>query len=300
MNSIKRISQVYKSAEVIPFDDSSRIILMSDCHRGDGSSADNFLKNRNIYISALNHYYRNNYTYIEIGDGDELWENKRLTDIMYVHKDVFWLLSKFYNKGRLHFIYGNHDMEKKYYGFARKKMRNCFDKRDEEYLSIFKKIKVHEGLILRHKETNDSILLLHGHQTSLLNSTFWKFSRFLVRYVWRPLETFGVNDPTSTAKNYNKKITVGNKLKEWVMLKKHMLIAGHTHKPMYPDVGQPPYFNDGCCIHPRCLTAIEITEGNICLVKWSVKVKCDGTLYIDRDVLAGPNKLEDYFLYFKN
>lgn len=300
MNSLKRVSQVFESAEVIPFDDSSRFVLMSDCHRGDGSWADNFLKNRNIYISALNHYYKNNYTYIELGDGDELWENKKLTDIMYVHKDVFWLLSKFYKKGRLYFILGNHDMEKKNYGFARRMIRKLFDKRDEEYLSIFKKVKVHEGLVLRHTETGDRILLIHGHQTSILNSTLWKFSRFLVRYLWRPLETFGVNDPTSTAKNYNKKISVGNKLKEWVIQKKHMLIAGHTHKPTYPDVGQPPYFNDGCCIHPRCITAIEIAEGNIYLVKWSVKVNCDGTLYIDRDVLAGPNKLRDYFSYFKN
>lgn len=300
MNKLRRISQIFKSAEQIPFDDSSKFVLMSDCHRGDGSWTDNFLKNRNIYIAALNHYYNKDYTYIELGDGDELWENKKLIDIMHVHKDSFWLLSKFQSEGRLYLLFGNHDMEKKDYGFVKNNIRKYFDHREEEYLTIFEKIKVHEGLVLKHRITKDKILLLHGHQVDTFNGTLWRLSKFLVRNLWRPLESFGVNDPTSTAKNYEKKISIAKKLTEWVIYKKHMLIAGHNHKPMFPEVGQPPYFNDGSCIHPRCITAIEISEGNIYLVKWSTKVREDGTLFIDRDVLAGPRKLNDYFLSFKS
>lgn len=295
MDDLDKISQIFESAEEIPFDDSSKFVLMSDCHRGDGSWADNFLKNRNIYIAALTQYYNRNYTYIELGDGDELWENTKLTDIMHVHKDTFWLLSKFHMEGRLYMIFGNHDMEKKNYGFTKNNLRRTLDKREEAYLSIFENIKVHEGLVLKHTLTDDKILLVHGHQVDTLNSAFWKLSRFLVRHLWRSLELFGVNDPTSTAKNYEKKLSVAKKLTEWVVRKKHMLIAGHNHRPMFPEVGQPPYFNDGSCVHPRCITAIEISEGNIYLVKWSVKVRDDGALFIDRDVLAGPRRLNDYF-----
>jgi len=300
MDKLDRITQVFESADQIPFDDSSKFVLMSDCHRGDGSWTDNFLKNRNIYISALNHYYNDNYTYIELGDGDELWENTKLSEIMRVHKDTFWILSKFYSAGRLHLIFGNHDMEKKNYGFVRKNFRKYFDQRDEEYLSIFENIKVHEGLVLRHKVTDDKILLIHGHQVSTFSGTLWRLSKFLVRYVWKPLESYGVNDPTSVAKNHEKKISVAKKLSEWVVEKKNMLIAGHNHKPSFPEVGQTPYFNDGSCVHPRCITAIEISDGNISLVKWSVKVKNDGILFIDRDILAGPRKLNDYFISFKD
>ncbi|MHB8064660.1 MAG: metallophosphoesterase family protein [Ruminiclostridium sp.] len=277
MDKLWQISQIFKTAEQIPFDNSSKIVLMSDCHRGDGSWTDNFLKNRNIFIAALNHYYDDDYTYIELGDGDELWENTKLSDIMHVHKDTFWLLSKFHNAGRLYLIYGNHDMEKKYYGFVRKNLRRYFDQRDEEYLSVFEHIKVHEGLVLRHRVTHDKILLIHGHQVSTINSTFWMFTKLFVKYVWRPLEYYGVNDPTSPAKNYEEKISVAKKLSEWVDQNKHMLIAGHNHKPSFPEVGQTPYFNDGSCVHPRCITAIEISEGNICLVKWSVTVHCTST-----------------------
>ena len=74
--TLKRLSQVYNSAIHVPFDYNSRIIIMSDCHRGIGNWGDNFAHNQNIYFAALSFYYNNDYTYIELGDGDELWENR--------------------------------------------------------------------------------------------------------------------------------------------------------------------------------------------------------------------------------
>ena len=77
--------------------------------------------------------------------------------------------------------------------------------------------------------------------------------------------------------------------------RKSMLIAGHTHRPSFPDIGEVPYFNDGSCVHPRCITAIEIIRNSIILVKWSIKTKSDGSLFIGRDVLAGPRNINYYF-----
>jgi len=296
MNTLKRISQVFESAQQVLFDDSCRVILMSDCHRGDGSWADDFSRNQNLYFAALTYYYKEYYTYIEIGDGDELWENSRFSDIREAHSDVYWLLSKFYNEGRLYFIFGNHDMVKKDTIFAKNSLYRYYDGRKKKNISLFKDMKAHEGLVLRHKITGDKIFLIHGHQVDCLNDRLWKLARFLVRYLWRPLNTFGVNDPTRTAKNYKKKDTAEKRLTEWVIREKHMLIAGHTHRPAFPKVGDPPYFNDGSCVHPRCITGIEIAEGNITLVKWNVKTKDDGTLFIGREVLEGPRSLKDYFM----
>lgn len=295
MSTLKRISKVYETAEQVIFDDSSRIVFMSDCHRGDGNWADNFSRNQNIYFAALTHYYNENYTYIELGDGDELWENKKLYTIIQAHSDAYWLMSKFYDKGRLYFIYGNHDMVKKNDMFVKRNLYQYFDERQKRYIPLFENIKLHEALILRHRVTGEKILLIHGHQVDFLNDKLWKIARFLVRYLWRPLETFGVKDPTRAAINYEKKEAVARKLTEWVIREKHMLIAGHNHRPRFPEVGEPPYFNDGSCVHPRCITAIEIVNGEILLVKWSVKTKGGGTLFIAREVLAGPRKLKDYF-----
>ncbi|MGI6776821.1 MAG: metallophosphoesterase [Acetivibrionales bacterium] len=295
--TLERISEVFNSSDQITIDDSSRVVIMSDCHRGDGSWADDFLKNQNIYFTALTHYYNNNYTYIEIGDGDELWKNKKLSEIIQQHSDAYWLMSKFFNKGRLYLIYGNHDIDKKNSDFVKKNLYQYYYEREKTFIPLFKNIKLHEGLILKHSETNGKIFLIHGHQADNFNGRLWKMSRFLVRNLWRPLSSFGIKDPTSAAKNHVKKETIEKILTAWVIREKNMLIAGHTHRPMFPEPGKPPYFNDGSCVHPRCITAIEISDGYIMLVKWSVKVmpKTNGRLFVSREVLAGPELLKNYF-----
>ncbi|MDD5018636.1 MAG: metallophosphoesterase family protein [Eubacteriales bacterium] len=288
-----RVSKICATAPVIPIDDSSKFVLISDCHRGDGGHADTFLKNRHIYYAAIRHYYKQGYAYIELGDGDELWENRALSDIIYAHKDVFWLLSDFYRQGRLYFICGNHDIVKYDRRFAPRSLYYYFDTRQNEQRALFPGIRVHEGLVLRH--AGGDILLIHGHQADLWGTQLWRLGRFLVRYFWKPLETFGVNDPTSAAKNYRRKKAVETRLTRWARANNTMLIAGHTHRPMFPDPGQPLYFNDGSCVHPRCITAIEISGGDIRLVKWEVTVQDDGTLCIGRETVAGPERLSEYF-----
>ena len=57
MSSASRLDKAYKNAKRITFNDTSKFILFSDCHRGDNSFADDFANNRNIYFHALKHYY---------------------------------------------------------------------------------------------------------------------------------------------------------------------------------------------------------------------------------------------------
>jgi predicted phosphodiesterase len=287
------LTRAFESAAQIPFDDSSRIVLMSDCHRGDESWADDFSRNQHIYFAALTHYYDKNYTYIELGDGDELWKNKRFSDIASVHGDVFWLLSRYFNEGRFYSIFGNHDIVKDRRIVERRRY-SYFDEFENREILLFDDITHHEGLVLRHTVTDGKIFLVHGHQADYVNYRMWRLSRFLVRYFWRPLELYGINDPTSASKNNEKKESVEKKLIKWVTENNQMLIAGHTHRPMFPEPGEPPYFNDGCCVHPRSITAIEIAEGRIVLVKWEVKTRKDGSLFVGREVLAGPRELKDY------
>ena len=118
MSYDSRLSRAFHNAPVLPLHMRSRYVLISDCHRGSGNSNDNFLKNQNLYFTALKHYYDCGFTYIELGDGDELWENRKMSQIIEIHNNVFWLLSLFYNAGRLYLIYGNHDMEKKKSGYS--------------------------------------------------------------------------------------------------------------------------------------------------------------------------------------
>ena len=52
----KRLDQAYKNALCLPIHKGSRIVMMSDCHRGVGNWGDNFLANQNLFFAALQYY----------------------------------------------------------------------------------------------------------------------------------------------------------------------------------------------------------------------------------------------------
>ena len=299
MKYINRITKIFNSSESINIDNNSKIIIMSDVHRGDGNSSDSFARNQNIFFSALSYYYNENYIYIELGDGDELWELRNFKDIVREHSDVFWLMSQFYKESRFYMLFGNHDVIKKNKKFVRENLYYYYDERLKINIPMFENIDVHDGLILNYKNEENKIFLIHGHQVDFINYDIWPITRFLVRYLWKPLELYGVNDITRTAKNHRKKHRVAEMLLEWIRQEKHLLIAGHNHRPSFPDLGILPYFNDGSCVHLRCITGIEIANGNIMLVKWSVKTDKNRRLFVARDILAGPTKLDMYFRYLR-
>lgn len=300
MSASKRLTEVLKKSAKVEFDDSSRIVLMSDCHRGDGGWSDNFSNNQNLFFAALTYYYDRGYTYIELGDGDELWENRKIENIILTHSDCFWLMSLLYRAGRFYMLYGNHDIVKKDPRYSKTKCNSFFCDSINARIALFPGIEIAEGILLTYRYTGDRILLTHGHQADILNDTFWLLSRFLVRYLWKPLELIGIRDPTSAAKNNEKKNTVEKRLAAFAESNNQMIITGHTHRPVFPKIGEAMYFNDGSCIHPRCITALEITNGAISLVKWATTTRADRSLYVGRMVLEAPVRLTDYFNALKN
>ena len=188
-------------------------------------------------------------------------------------------------------IFGNHDIVKKYPAFTNKNLQRYYNGNTDSYEPLFENIKAHEGLVLKHTETQTKILLIHGHQGELLNDILWRLGRFLTRYVWRRLELFGHKDPTSAARNYEERRKVERKILEWVAINKQIVIAGHTHRPTCPPKEALPYFNDGSCVHPNCITCIEIVNAEITLVKWDIKTKDDRTVFVDREPIAIPRKI---------
>ncbi|WP_452218973.1 metallophosphoesterase family protein [Lacinutrix undariae] len=295
MSSKTRLDRAFKNAKTIPFNDDSKFILFSDCHRGDNSFADDFANNRNIYFHALKHYYTEGFQYCEIGDGDELWENLSFESIFNAHKNVYMLMKQFHDTERLHMIWGNHDMVYRNPKYVEKHLSTFFDAKTGQDEDLFCGIKYHEGLILKHTESNQELFLTHGHQADWWNYTFWKWSRFLVRILWKPLNVMGIADPTTPAKNYTELIKVERRTKKWISENNNQItIVGHTHRPRFPKPGDIAFFNDGSCVHPRSITGIEIEHGKISLIKWHIETTDDGTLKIVRTLLEGPTKLIDY------
>ncbi|WP_090119059.1 metallophosphoesterase [Lutibacter oricola] len=289
------ISNSYKNAKKIKLNCDSKFVFFSDCHRGDNSYADDFVHNRNIYFHALRSYYENDFTYVELGDGIELWENRDFSEIFEAHKNIFLLLRDFHLKDKLHMIWGNHDMVLSKEKRVDKLLGSYFDAVTATDKDLLKGLKFDEGIILDVEGYDKNILLIHGHQADFFNYVLWKFSRFLVRALWKPLQIMGIKDPTSPAKNYKELIKVERRLKKWIENNNNqMVIAGHTHRPRFPEPNDLPYFNDGSCVHPRSITGIEIVDMQISLIKWHTISTKDGTLQIVKTILEGPQDVANY------
>ena len=289
-----RMQKAFKDSLQLPLYPSSRYVIISDCHRGCGRAGDNFLHNECLYLAALKYYFQRGFTYIELGDGDELWENRSMECIKENHKQSFEILSLFYAKKRLYTVYGNHDIVKKHTSFQGRYFSSFYCDKMLCNRPLYPDMEFYPGIVLHDTIKGHEIFLTHGHQADLLNSTFWRLSRFLVRYIWRPLENIGVPDPTSAAKNNKRKKKTEKKLTGWALKNKLILISGHTHHPMTGSKDSP-YCNTGSCVHPAGITAVEIERRTITLVKWSVNTKRDLTLFASREILGNVASVDSFF-----
>ncbi len=294
MHSI--LDNAFKKAMPITINCDTKLILFSDVHKGDNSYADDFAHNMEIYTHAIHQYYDEGFTYIELGDGIELWENDSFEPIYEAHKNVFELLKLFHEKDRLYLLWGNHDMIfRDPLVVERMVYKLITPKKIKEKEQLFD-LTFHESVLLEIENTDKKIFLIHGHQADWLNYKFWKVSRFFVRYFWMPLQKwFNVKDPTSPAKNYKNLIKVERKLKDWMHKNNNqMVIAGHTHRPRFPEPGDLPYFNDGSCVHPNSIIGLEIKDLEISLVKWHTSIDSKDQTKITKTVLEGPKSLDLY------
>jgi UDP-2,3-diacylglucosamine pyrophosphatase LpxH len=291
-----RLTAVFEAAREIPFDDDSRSVFFSDCHRGDNSRADAFAKNEGLYLHALTHYYRMGYTYFEVGDGDETWKNRRFCDIVNAHQRTFDLLHKFNRQNRLHLVLGNHDINGSHH------------KRGDKDGLI-----AEEGFILRHARTGQRIFVVHGHQADFKSDTLSFLGRFAVGHVWRRLQLMGIQARAgkinAAAKNRHKRYdlerasgffrllismihriigTIERRIISWIEPKWQMVICGHTHRPMSAEYGAPPYFNTGSCTTPGNITGLELHNGELALVRWSYQKAANSgkALPVERQLLT--------------
>lgn len=291
----KRLSEVFESAEQITFTNDDRLVFFSDLHRGNNSWADEFARNQIIYSYALQHYYDAGYTYVEVGDGDELLKFKDIRTIRLAHDQIYRTLRKFHQYNRFYYIFGNHDIE---YGNPTQLTSrlnhhyNWFDEEQDE--TLFDDFKVYEGLIFHHIESGAEFFVVHGHQGELFNDRLHWLSRVFLKGLWRPLQLMGLQDPTSVARKGPIRQKIELQLLDWVEKNSQPIICGHTHQERFPKKDEPPYFNIGSCVHPRWITCIEIKKGEIALVRWRIKPRKKGSLFVKRDVLQGPKELSRY------
>ncbi|NTW71308.1 MAG: serine/threonine protein phosphatase [Eubacteriaceae bacterium] len=294
MNTMKRLTEAYGKALEIPFNDQSKFILFSDVHRGDNSISDEFAHNQNIYFHAMNHYYNEGFTYIEVGDGDELWEHSAFKYIIRAYGDVYSLLSRFYMDKRFYMLYGNHNLDLKNEKYVKENLFKYYDIYENEFDFLFPDLKVYESIILKHEISRKEIFMVHGHQGDFLNDQLWPITKYLNRHLWHYFHIVGFRNPSSPSKNMHKCHKIEKNYSKWIKIYQKMLIVGHTHRPKFGGKNGESYFNTGSCVFPLGITGIEIENGMISLVKWNIRPDEKGSLNVLRNVLKGPEPLDDY------
>ena len=275
LRAYHRLDAVFMIAPTVFFDDTTRLVFFSDTHRGDNSRLDAFSANETLFLHALQHYYQNGFTYIEVGDGDELWKNHHFHTIRAAHSQVFEWLHRFDGQQRLHLLFGNHDISGS----------KCQQVHKDGLLA-------REGLILQHRRTGQQIFVTHGHQADLKSDICYPLSRMAVRRVWRRLQAWRLAPVASPNAEERVPRSFERYLMEWSARNSRALICGHTHRITSAVYGETPYFNTGHCVTPGVITGLEIQNGEIGLVRWQATP--ERALPFHREVLHTPCKLK-YF-----
>lgn len=263
----KRLNEALAHAPLLPITDESRLIFFSDLHRGDGGESDLFMPNKGLFLHALTHYQAAGYTYVEVGDGDELWMDYDFTAVRQAHGAVFDLLHQLYAQRRLILLYGNHDL------------------RENGRVSPYKDgLPTRESVLLHHQDSGQTIFVCHGHQADLTSERFYAVTRLTNRHFWRYLQQLGViqlriggaetHNLQQLPKalrvwSYSQPRRIEQRLMEWSATQRQPLICGHTHFAAWQTQRDQPYFNIGSGILPGTLTGLEIHQGNLYAVSWS-------------------------------
>ncbi len=250
-----RLHHALRQAPTIPFDDSSRLVFFSDLHRGDGRRGDRFAPNKQLFITALDYYMAEDFTYVEVGDGDELWRHRSLRPVVQAHAEVFERLRQLHRQQRLHLIVGNHDVGDRKLGCPAKE-----------------EIPVAPAVIFRHQDTGQPVYVLHGHQADIRCDDLAAISRFFVRWFWQPIVHLLEN---SGRPSHGVDTSIGlftlwvtEMLRRWAAQLRALLICGHTHQAAFPEGENSFYSNTGSGLRPGHLTGIELVAGQITPIMW--------------------------------
>ncbi|HYW50020.1 MAG TPA: hypothetical protein VE861_05405 [Gemmatimonadaceae bacterium] len=256
-------------------------IVFSDQHKGAGDGADEFRHCRQTYLAALRHYDAHQFRLVLLGDVEELWEN-RISEVIAAYPDVLAAEAAFGAERYLR-VWGNHDD---------RWMEEVFVALDLlPYAPGTGLRRVWEGVRVTVRDGDAKIgtlFMTHGHQGTLGSDRFKIFSRVALR-VYRWLQNRfgvgwfgGVDLPSENPAVRGEHDLI---LYEWAAAQeKMMLIAGHTHRPVWASRTKeqqdepgslPAYFNTGCCkFIDGDITGMEIEGGMLRLIKW--KRSADG------------------------
>jgi len=202
-----------------------KLIVLSDHHRGRGDGADDFVICKDVYHNAIDYYREQGHTLVLLGDIEEFWENTP-KQVMRTYEETLCKEAEFYADNRFVRVWGNHD---DYWSFT--------DAVKQHFDDIFPGLKVYEAVTLSMKDkgkTLGNILMVHGHQGTLLSEKLGGFSRLMVRYVWRNIQRLFHIASTTPSTSVTLRSSLDEIMFNWAnSFNNQIVICGHTHDAIF-------------------------------------------------------------------
>lgn len=297
-----------KKGLVIPFEQATgKFIIFSDQHKGARDGADDFAMAEANYLAALNHYCMNGFFFICLGDSEELWENN-LGKVKKYNEKTFEAEKKFLAKDAFMKIIGNHDLYWNNDPFAWWQLKKIYGRDvkayegvvlagyiDEQPLTIFcthghqgdaqsdgnwfskffvariwaplqaylrinpntaaynnEKKTLHNEIMYEWSSQQKDTIVITGHTHQPVFESLTLIERLYKQYQFAKAN----ND---TARMAQLESDIRKREKEFAAVAIDYLTM------------RPSYFNSGCCCFvDGDITGIEIAEGKMRLIKWSL------------------------------
>lgn len=255
----------------------AKFIIFSDQHKGDRSAADYFRNAELNYGTALDHYLKSGFTFINLGDSEELW--KFSADKLLPANETILAKEAAFQPDRFYKTFGNHDL--------------IWKNKADVFLWLRKyfamPLVINEGILIKIKTAASElkVFLTHGHQGDTMSDNN-AISTWVVAHLWLPLQRYlkiNINTPSTDFSLRNEHNIM---MSEWSGAQQNLLlITGHTHVPVFASgryynhpsnkipgkeqhLIKPSYFNTGCCcFDDGDITGIEIADGYIKPIKWT-------------------------------
>jgi hypothetical protein len=212
--------------------ETARLIIFSDLHKGARDGADDFWRCEVAYHAALGYYLEQGHRLVVLGDVEELWENPP-ADVLQAYPQTLSLEAEFHRHGRYERFWGNHDDDWRHPDQVSKRLH-----------PIFPGLRVREALRLRVVSGGEPVglvFLAHGHQGTRESDRFAWLAKLVVRYIWRPLQRRLGYSATTPAQDFELRQRHDEAMFAWArsQREKPVLIAGHTHRPVF-GTSRPP------------------------------------------------------------
>jgi UDP-2,3-diacylglucosamine pyrophosphatase LpxH len=189
-----------------------RYVFLSDLHMGNGGKRDDLEKNRQLLVESLRGWYlERDYRLVLNGDIEELLKFS-LREISTAWKDLYALFDEFDARDNLRKIIGNHDLAlSQTSGYP---------------------YRVYHGLRLRRRER--TLFVFHGHQASRFFARFDYLSKFVVRYLAKPLKIKNTSISSDSRQRFKAERRIYRASKSLGIVS----LTGHTHRPLFESLSK--------------------------------------------------------------